>query len=81
MRKRQAYQPEPVEEGGRTINTTIKVTPEMDRELEDIAKNERRSRSQVGYLLLERALKLYRVDGQLVDPAPKEERSRPRIVR
>jgi FKBP-type peptidyl-prolyl cis-trans isomerase 2 len=53
------------EPGGRTINVTIKVTDELSKELEDIAKREARSVSQTGYLLLQRALGLYRHDGQL----------------
>jgi hypothetical protein len=57
---------EQVDQGGRTINVTIKVTDELSRELEEIARKEARSVSQTGYLLLLRALAFYRDDGRLV---------------
>jgi hypothetical protein len=56
---------EQVDQSGRTVNVTIKVTDELSQELEEIARKEARSVSQTGYLLLQRALGLYRRDGQL----------------
>lgn len=77
-----AESPKNSDEGGRVINATFKITPEMLREIDDIARDTKRSRSQIGYLLLDRALRLYRQDGELFETVKEPERSsRPRIVR
>jgi hypothetical protein len=47
------------------VDVPCKVLPSVAEEITSIAISEKRSKSQVTRLLVDRALKLYRKDGQL----------------
>jgi hypothetical protein len=55
------------EKENRTENVTIKSTVSQKADLEEIAEATQRSVSQVGFLLVQRGIELYKQDGLLVE--------------